>query len=101
MSEIIDSTPIGNIQLPDYDGLKIATFEGINDQPISPTADSGSNISHVHSEHNKLIDAIISSNTELKKAIQHNFNLVNSADSTAYSALAKANNNEATITNNV
>ena len=43
----------------DFQPNKITIFPGINDVPISPASTTGSNISHMHDEHNKLVDNII------------------------------------------
>ncbi len=43
----------------DFQPNKITIFPGINDVPVSPTSTTGSNISHMHYEHNKLVDNII------------------------------------------
>ena len=99
MSEVIASVPLADIQSPDYDGLKIETFEGINDQPIAPTADNGSNISHVHAKHNELIDSIVTGNNELKKAIKYNYDYGEYLYTQIYSNKTNIETNTTTITN--
>ncbi len=44
--------------MADFQDNKITIHPGINDIPIAPTETTGSNISHVHDKHNKLVDKI-------------------------------------------
>ena len=42
----------------DFNSLKIQTFTGINDNPVSPTASKAGNGSHIVAQFNALIDAL-------------------------------------------
>ena len=90
-----DPTGIQQIIIPDFESNKIEIFEGINDEPIAPTETEGSNISHVHDSINKLVDTVVSGHTELRKAIQYNYDYIYYKLPDVY---AKIDNNETTIT---
>ncbi len=55
----------------DFQTNKITLYTGINDIPTPPSDLSGSNISHVHDEHNKLVDNVISKTTEIDTKIEN------------------------------
>ncbi len=88
-------TGIEQIIIPNFESNKIEIFEGINDEPIAPTETEGSNISHVHDSINKLVDTVVSGHTELRKAIQYNYDYIYYKLPDVY---AKIDNNETTIT---
>ena len=90
-----DPTGIQQIIIPNFEANKIQTYQGINDVPIAPTETEGSNISHVHETINKLVDSVVSGHTELRKAIQYNYDYIYYKLPDVY---AKIDNNETTIT---
>ncbi len=107
MPEVPDPQVIRDIAIPDYESNKIDIYPNINDVPTAPSETQGSNISHIHDEHNKLVDSVITGNNELRKAIQYNYNYIGDTQSQlndlyyyAYEGYNRATSNQVTITNN-
>ena len=77
--------------MTDLTPYKIAIFEGINDLPTAPTANSGQNISYNNAKHNDLIDVLQGTIDDLISRVT---SIENSSSSTNNSTLPESSNSE-------